>query len=233
MKLQLPNVTLVCIDCRPPEPAIRSLEHCKGLVDFGAVKLFTSRDIEYPHVTIEEITCCPACPNGLEHYSYWILTKLHEYIDTSHVLVVQHDAWILHPEKWNPDWLRYDYIGPLFALDPQVAMGGFTLRTLKLLRLTSEFVPERTLADYLRRHYCYEDGVISFALRQRLEARGCAFPDPAVAAQFGFGGNKIHYCPEPFGFHGLYAIDTLLGGSGQPLNRWPDLSIHDGEPPRR
>jgi hypothetical protein len=236
MKLQLPMVTLVCVDCRPPEAAIRTLEHCKGLVDFGAVKLFTHRDISYPHVTIEEIKCDPPkVIDGLVHYSRWVLTRLHEFIDTTHLLIVQHDAWILHPEKWNPDWLRYDYIGPLFAIEGKVSMGGFSLRTKKLMALTAELHPaEESVEAYVKKSHLYEDGVISYTLRSKLEARGCKFPEESVAAQFGFGGNKNHYCSEPFGFHGLYALDTLLGGTGYPTHRWPDGSVHDDqEPPRR
>lgn len=50
MKLSLPSVTLIAIDSVNPKRSSDVLEICKRKIDFGAVKLLTHEDIDYPHV---------------------------------------------------------------------------------------------------------------------------------------------------------------------------------------
>lgn len=220
MKLQLPQVTLICFDCENVYRAIRVLEHCKSLCDFGAVKFLTSEPCDYPHVEVEPIKG-PNRVEGLVKYSDFCLRKLHTYVDTSHLMIVQHDGWILNTAAWRPEFLTYDYIGPLFLQEPKNGSGGFSLRTKRLMATVAEILPPYERYSYGSTGYCWEDGVIALGLRPKLEQMGLRFAPAQLAAQWAYGGNKTHYCGQPFGFHGFYALDTLLGGTGEPIPRTP------------
>jgi len=198
MKLQLPSVTLMIIDSVNAKGAINVLEHCKNLCDFGAVKLLTDIEIHYEHkVTIPKL-------NSLVAYSIFMLTKAHLYIDTPNVLIVQRDGFILNPESWNPAWLEYDYIAPLFMQIDKVGSGGFSLRSKTLMKRMSEITPEwdwtQGEADRIQAimNY-YEDGVISYC---GLDLKIAPLEE---AAKFAAGGNPNlkYYIEKPFGFHRL------------------------------
>lgn len=229
MKLQLPTVTLFCFDCIMVSRAAMVLEHCKRLADFGAVRFLTSLLTTYPHETVEEIRGKTQV-DGLVQYSRWMLTEMHKHFDTPHVLTVQHDGWVLNPQAWDPSWLGYDYVAPLFTQYPYVGSGGFSLRSRRLMQTVAEILPEWNGRWFGNTGYAFEDGILSFGLRRELEARGMRYAPPAVAAKFAYGGNQAHYCGEPFGFHGFYALDTLLGGTGESTPRNPDNTVKRYDP---
>lgn len=209
MKLQLPTVTLMCVDCLNTDRAIKVLEHCKTKADFGAVKLLTSIPTDYEHA----IKIIPL--NSLIAYSIFMLTKVHEYIDTDHVLIVQRDGWILNPESFEPSWLELDYIGPLFVQYDKVGSGGFSLRSKKLMHDTSITYPiwdgTQKEADRIQKmlNY-YEDGVISMGSI----AKKFKIASLAQAAKFAQGGNRnpAYFREKPFGFHRTFQkIDFRTG----------------------
>lgn len=202
MKLQLPTVSLICVDCVDVNRAIKILEHCKSKVDFGAVRLLTSIPTDYEHA----VKITPL--NSLIAYSIFILTKVHEYIKTDHVLIVQRDGWILNPESFNPSWLEFDYIGPLFVQYDKVGSGGFSLRSKKLMVAISKTLPswenaQQDINRYQDKLGYYEDGVISFSgVLSKFK-----FPSLEQAADFAHGGNRNpkYFREKPFGFHRTFA----------------------------
>lgn len=198
MKLQLPSVTLMCIDCINSVRAQKVIEICKSKVDFGAVKLLTSISTDYRHT----IKIMPL--NSLIAYSIFMLTGVHEYIETDHVLIVQRDGWILNPEMFNYDWLDLDYIGPLFVQYDKVGSGGFSLRSKKLMKYVAEKIPvwdgSQLHAEAIQRDIgYYEDGVICLSDI----ARNCKIASNSHAADFAQGGNRNpkYLREKPFGFH--------------------------------
>lgn len=201
-KLQLPSVTLLCCDCVDSKRAIRVLERCKALCDFGAVKLLTSIPTTYEHlVKIRPL-------NSLVAYSIFMLTKVHEYIDTEHVLIVQRDGFIINTDSWNPQWLNLDYIGPLFVQYDCVGSGGFSLRSKRLMENVSENTPEwdgtQKHADLIQPGLSYyEDGVICLSGK----FSQFKFGNLEEAAMWAQGGNRNpdYYRPHPFGFHGVWS----------------------------
>lgn len=208
--LNLPDVTLICADGIDAERAAVILQKSKSKCNFGAIKLLTALPIEYEHrVAIRPL---------LSHldYSVFMFKTAHEYVDTSHVLVTQHDAWVLNPESWNPAWLNYDYIGPLFIQQSitgptSVGSGGFSLRSKRLMKFASDLLPawtnDYTGTQYHHKHMgCYEDGKISMHFRERLTVAGFKFAPPEEASKFAQGGNcnPAYYVERPFGFHGFW-----------------------------
>jgi hypothetical protein len=203
-KLKLPTVTCVCVDCVDAKRAIEVLEICKSRVDFGAVKLLTSIETDYEHaVTIFPLT-------SLVMYSIFVLKELYKYIDTEHLLIVQKDGWVINPQSWNPEWLGYDYIAPLFNQyePPRMGAGGFSLRSNKLMKEVSYRVAEwnGTLEDANRIQSMvglYEDGYLALIVRERLERGGFKYGTIEEACKFAAGGNynKKYYVRQPFGYH--------------------------------
>ena len=215
----LPEVTLFCLDCEDAERAARVMRHCESLCSFGGSALLTSEQTDYPHVKVAKIGSGDRV-EGLMLYSEFMLREAYKHVATSHVLTVQHDGWVLNAESWDPAWLEFDYIGPLFIQVGEVGSGGFSFRSRRLMEWVAKNLPPfNGMKGY--NGYVWEDGVICYALRQKLEAAGFLFAPPEIAARFAFGGNPTHYCPEPFGFHGFYALDTLLGGTGENIPRTP------------
>lgn len=214
MKLQLPSVTLMIIDCVNANRAVKVLELCKSKADFGAVKLLTSIPIEYEHrVEIPPL-------NSLIAYSIFMLTKAHAYIDTDHVLIVQRDGFILNPESFDPNWLNLDFIGPIFVQYDKVGSGGFSLRTKKLMQNTAynirgwDWSQEQAeeIQDVLG---YYEDGVICLSnMYQKFKIASLE-----QAADFAMGGNRNpkYYVEKPFGFHGLWASIDFETGKVYPV----------------
>lgn len=209
MKLKLPTVTLICVDCVNPELSLKVLDICKSKADFGAVKLLTHLPIESEHrVEITPLTT-------LVMYSVFCLTKLHEYIDTPNVLIVQADGFILNPESFNPEWLDLDYVAPLFIQYDVVGSGGFSLRSKRIMEYASHIFPNwdksETHANKLQKGFgYYEDGVLCM----NPKFKHFKFATKEQAADFGQGGNKNpeYFREKPFGFHRTWQqIDFRTG----------------------
>jgi len=227
MKPNLSTTTLIIVDCLDLKRAIRVLEHCKGQCDFAEVKLLTSLETDYEHaVKITPI-------NSLIHYSVFCLKELYKYVDTKHMLVVQHDGWIINPQSWNPEWEQYDYMGPLFNQYDVMGVGGFSFRSRALMKSVSDKYPPFDNTDE-QAHVLqsgmgfYEDGEIAMRWRSQLESEGFKFAPFHEAAQFAQGGNpnNNYHFPFPFGFHGSWRAVTLETGFVHPNVK------HDGINPQ-
>jgi hypothetical protein len=200
------EVTLICIDCLDSKRAINAMELCLKQVPFKNVKFLTSLETDYQYaVKIPRI-------GSIQEYSRFCIQELHKYFDTSHVLIVQHDGWILNPECWNDAWLEYDYIGCQTGNwgeqgdNGKGGNGGFSLRSKKLSVLTEKICI----------NYHAEDTAISMAsgrcngYRSELEGAGCKIATNNVMFKFGceiFGGiNELrekntfgqHRCPTSY-----------------------------------
>ncbi len=140
-KIELPEVTLLGIDCVNTERLQDALDICEKDIKFGASKLLTS-------LCSDDRRFTPITHIGkINEYSRFCLENLHRYVDTEHVLIVQYDGFILNPRLWRDEFLDYDYIGaPWFVADwlvqdftfPKrllgtriVGNGGFSLRSKK------------------------------------------------------------------------------------------------------
>src|ERR1035437_2773183 len=197
MKLDLPSVTLVCTDCRPKafHDSILVMEKCLDLCSFGDVQFLTDQPTAYQYAK-------PIRPlSTLVEYSMWCLTDLYKQIHTKHMLVVQHDGWILNVGSWNPAWLEYDYIGPLFIQYPIMGTGGFSLRSQAIMAAVAKMLPENVTQDWLG---AYEGGVISMKFRIEVEKMGFKYATLEEGAKFAQGGNRDprYFVERPFGFHG-------------------------------
>lgn len=188
-KIKLPNITLVAVSSIKISETKRALEISQENIEYYDVKLISDQNIR-----------------SLNEYSEFILYKLCNYIESDFALVVQYDGYVIRPEKWNDEFLQYDYIGAPWTpnthftkegVEIRVGNGGFSLRSKKLLNALNElglpFTDNGT-------GFFHEDGVICNHYRKTLEDYGIKYAPVDVAARF----SKEHLVPETvesFGFH--------------------------------
>jgi len=198
--LNLSNVTLLCVETRDPELAHWAIDRCLAGTRFAKAVLITNMDLLEKKRPDIEYAQAPAI-RTTKDYSDLLLTGIDQYVVGSHVLVIQWDSFITHPNLWRNEFLDYDYIGPVWPHHPEtpVGNGGFSLRSVKLLQAIKH-------PGFIKRHP--EDYCICADNKDFLEKEcGIRFAPPEVAEQFAVERSKWH---DAFGFHGLFNFDKVL-----------------------
>ncbi len=152
--------------------------------------------------------------SSIKDYSSFIIYSLYKYIKTSHILIVQWDGYIINPEKWDTNFLKYDYIGAPFIPRENdenycrdingafytIGNGGFSLRSKKLLEAPTKF----KLKDNREFTNFNEDGFFSIFHRKFLESKGLIWAPFDIAKKFSIESplstNELK--DLPLGFHG-------------------------------
>ena len=218
-RLNLPDVTLVCVDTRTPELALDAMRLSMARVEFGQAIMFTNA------ATIAalppEIDCVEVDIESIDAYSTFMMRGLAQHIRTTHVLVIQWDGYVLDPAQWDPAFLQFDYIGALLkgeTADRMVGNGGFSLRSRRLLDAMQD--PAIVVENP-------EDICICHVNREYLErAHGIRIASPEMAARFSF--ERIRSPGNTFGFHGLYNMPQVLSTHAMEalVRRMPDAMSH-------
>lgn len=192
-KLQLPNVTLIAltgINYKTKEHAEAIRKSCEG-IDFGDVKL----------IQLAEIV-------DIDSWNKAVIFELWKYVQTDYALFIHDDGYVINPQLWNDEWLKYDYIGAPWPL-PQddysyrtpdgelIRVGNsVSLRSKNLMSIPS-------LYDFEWKAFygnTNEDGYLCVHNRKKLEEFGCVFAPLEVAKHF----SKEHEIPENIG------LDTFM-----------------------
>jgi tetratricopeptide (TPR) repeat protein len=191
--LELPSVTLCCVDTLNPALALRALSRSAEGIRFGRSLLLTEKAQDAPGIEIRAI----APLSSRDAYSAFVLKSLLQHIDTPQVLLIQWDGYVISPEAWRDEFLACDYIGAKWFWHDdghRVGNGGFSLRSRKLLEALQD--PRIELAGA-------EDETICRVFRPLLEREhGVVFASEALADAFAF--EAAYPVGKPFGFHGLY-----------------------------
>jgi hypothetical protein len=200
MKPVLDDVTICAIDCVNPELAIQAIQKSLLQCDFKEASFFSNSKLNIPKIKsiqIDEL-------NSKDAYSKFILKELHKYIETSHVLVVQWDGYVVDGKQWNSKYLEYDYIGAKWHWHKDgmnIGNGGFSIRSKKLLQTLSKndfpFIPKMNEDDQICRFY-----------RKELEQRYLIKFSQELADQFSYERSLPNH--STFGFHGLYNLWRYL-----------------------
>lgn len=223
--IELPDVTLITIDTTSEiDGTINALYTSMSGIKFGSIKLITTKEkieqyhsqLEFDGIDLEE----PVKEiKNYNDYNHYVIYNLRHHVDTSHCLLVQPDGFVLFPEKWDDNWLEYDYIGAPWAyvedayIDPfgnhhRVGNGGFSLRSKKFLDVPSKVeVPwETNNSDFYWMpegvvNY-HEDGNVCVHNRHIFIEQGCKYAPVEVAVRFS-QETRVPECEGimPFGFH--------------------------------
>jgi hypothetical protein len=205
--MKLNNVTIAAVAGAKAIETLKAIKYSMRELEFDRAILITPEDIQDDQV---EIIKCEQL--NYEQYNHFIVYRLHEYINTTHCLLVQNDGYVVNPDMWQDQWMQYDYIGALWPM-PQddfsfrdqdgniqrMGNGGFTLRSKKLLCVAKELDLEWT--QYYG--FYHEDGFFCCHHRKTYESAGCKFAPIEVAAEFSHETVvEENYGKIPFGFHG-------------------------------
>ena len=213
-KLNLKDVTLVCIDDQSPKKAGFIMEKICDSISFADVKLFSSLEIPYVTNKIKAITC-------KNDYSKFVIKDLHHYIDTEYCMFVQTDGYPLNIEAWTDEYYEYDYIGASWSwvrfsfrkkVCPTgncVGNGGFSLRKTRLLKEVStyDYNPwdKKLISIYSGNgEDLEEDTFICRVASEELKAKGFKFA-PCELADYFSVENRVY--TGQFGFHGPKTIE--------------------------
>ncbi|OYY58503.1 MAG: hypothetical protein B7Y55_02405 [Polynucleobacter sp. 35-46-207] len=217
--LHLPNVTLLAVSSVDLGGTDLALQISSCDIEFSSIKFFSSEDWTPSDPKIEMVKIPRLDIVG---YSKFILGNLYQHIDTEFCLVVQSDGFVLNASKWNPDFLKYDYIGAPWPIDlmlqpgnipldlsrNNVGNGGFSLRSKRLLLETSKID-----FDALTFPTKSEDLILCHFLFDQMINSGIKFPMPELAAQFSVESISASYGQNPqtsFGFHGKELRDMIF-----------------------
>ena len=140
------------------------------------------------------------------NFSPWILANFNRFVETSHCLIYQCDGFIIDHTKWSNDFLACDYIGaiwPSIGQANRVGNGGFSLRSKKLLELSTKIHP-----DPNSKHKA-EDWTICVDNFNYMVSNGINFADIHMARKFSVEhtNDACHYDKNKletygsFGFH--------------------------------
>ncbi len=207
--INLENVTLVSVTSVNIDRTIRALKYSTRGINFGDVVLMTDK-----YVSPDVIKTIKIQELDYIEYSRFIIYELYKYINTEFVLIIQDDGFVINPDKWDDDFLKYDYIGAPFQIPPdgdnityrdpfgnlmRVGNGGFSLRSKKILSLASELDLE--WKSYFG--FYNEDGFFACHNRHIYESHGCVYAPVDVAARFSIEAETAETIGiTPFGFHG-------------------------------
>lgn len=230
-KIKLKDVTLLGIDCVDLDRLILAMNICQEKFEFADVKILTSNLSDHKGIVkIGEI-------KTLEDYSKFVLFELDKYVQTPYVLIVQYDGFILNPEQWTDEFLKYDYVGAPWLVDnffvdhfkfPKellgktvVGNGGFSLRSKKLISLCASLVNR----EFFKVHHP-EDLAICVYDRKFFEDNGIKFAPFEVAKKFSFEGEfgERKDWDGEFGFHGFSWTDI-----SKWLEKHPEYSLNNGK----
>ncbi len=182
------------------------------LLDVSHLRLLTpdpaARDPEVECHHIDELDYL-----GYSRLCVEVLTK---FVETEHCLCVQLDGFVLNPDLWDKDFLRFDYVGAPWRstvvrpLEPgrNVGNGGFSLRSKRFLDASAElrWHCEWEGVDVPRKHWGNEDYFLTVLQREHFTKRGIRFAPQEVAARFSIqSGDQLepgHNLRTVLGFHG-------------------------------
>lgn len=214
--LNLDSVTLIGIDGVSLPRMFRAADICCHYARFAAVKILSSLPFDDPRlVPVRPITSADA-------YSDFIIHDLFNYVDTEHMMLIQHDGFILNPDVWTDEFLDYDFIGAPWRWDHtfayngisfnagnHVGNGGFSIRTRRVLKIMNTELP------HIKEGEC-EDIMLSVTFRPRMVECGVRFAPVDLAARFSYEAwGSMDGWNGQFGYHGRET----------DISRWKDAHL--------
>lgn len=204
----LKDVSLVAVATQDIEETIQALEYSLRHISFQEVLFFAHYN---PKPLSNHFHFIPI--NKFENVGEWgkfIVYDLYKYIKTKHILLIHADGFIVNPNSWHNDFLRYDYIGAPWPLPTDnisyrdihgnISRVGnsVSLRSYKLLSFPNcNHIPWESTFGYF-----HEDGFICTKIKHLLEENGIEFAPFETACLFS------HEIPlpetkgiKPFVFH--------------------------------
>lgn len=207
--LELPQVTVVAMAGVNVFATVKALAYSSKEIKFGRVLLISH---ERPWYLPAGIDFEPTTKTkDIYEWCHKIIYDLHRYIRTDYAILVHNDGFIVNPEQWREEFLKYDYIGAPWPVPAPtdnsyrdvrgnlIRVGNsVSLRSKRIMELPSELgVPWPP-----REGAFHEDGFLCCNIRHLLQEKGTKFAPLDVAKYF----SHETMIPEiagikPFAFH--------------------------------
>lgn len=206
---------LISISSDCPEDALKALYVTSRSIKFRSVKFFSHEDpkldFDYEFIKVN--------PMGLNGYNMFQLRNIPKYCSADFVMSVESDGFIINPENWSDDFLKFDYIGAPWCetegLSNRVGNSGFCIRSKKFLYAIAN-LPDSDINQYRKDYRMIRSGILLFDVFscnyvwQKYNGGkdlGITYADVMTAKRFS-REQTIHEDPEnkiiPLGFHGKF-----------------------------
>lgn len=234
-KIKLDNVTLVAVTSVNITSTIYALKYSMRGIDFYDSILITHKrpwnlppNISYCHV--DKI-------DSIDKFNHFMVYDLWKYIHTDYVMLVHADGFVVHPEKWQPQFLNYDYIGAPWPLpDNPISYrdingnicrvgNSVSIRSYRLLKLPTDIKMEWKPQLMSNGGLMYnEDTFICVANRHLFEDHGMAIAPIEVAKYFA----RERMIPEalgitPFAFHKWAGANSSFPGYYKYIDKFHSI----------
>jgi len=188
----LPTVTVVAITDRDYGQTIEAIYKTLEQITPAQVLFFTDIiqfDEKFKNIVIPRF-------GSWEKYNEFVVKDLYQYISTDHILLIQHDGYVINGDSWTDEFLQYDYIGAPWGYKDgrNVGNGGFSLRSTDLHRILA--------TDPMIEITCPEDEIIGRLYRRYLESKGIKFAPEELAHKFSYEMHPPKH--KTFGFHNFF-----------------------------
>lgn len=217
--IELPQITLVALATKDVEANLAALDYSSKDINFAEIKLishycprvkrhmFYERNFKYEYIHKMK---------SIDDWNKAVIFDLPKYIETPFALLVHADGFIVNPNAWKDEWLKYDYAGSPWPL-PQDDYSyrdenGTIVRVGNSVGLRSKRLMNLIATRPMEYHYGNnnEDGQIACWNRNWLENQGCRFMPFEKALYFG----RETPLPEnqgiePFLFHRYWGENEL------------------------
>ena len=160
-KLQLPQVTLVAMTSVNIKETIQAMKYSMRGIDFGDAVLITHKkpfglpkNIRYSHTS--ELT-------DIDAFNYKMVYELGDHIHTDYAMIVHADGFIVHPEMWRDEFLKYDYIGAPWPLPKEGDTTTYRDKDGNICRVgNSVGIRSKRLMDYPKKANIPWDGEYAY-----------------------------------------------------------------------
>jgi hypothetical protein len=209
-KVNLSNVTLVCIDgrdeCEDRTSLYRDIFRYT-LNHFNFNRVFFFSHIPYDFKGVETISIWKL--GNVGEYSNFCMKILNRYINTDFCMIMQDDGFIINPNLWDDQFLTYDYIGAPWPIglgtttaETQVGNGGFSIRSKRFLEFSSSLFP--TMQN--------EDKYILDTNRRALNSANLKIAPVELAKKFSveISIDNKHVLKNCFGFHAKHLLPEAV-----------------------
>lgn len=221
--LNLPNVTLVSIDCHDPIRTLDSMKVSMGKVKFNSAVLATdyhrmdvrnhadSLGIDLFHT--DQSNRKETIPDGRINavdYEWDVLTLTPRLFHTYYCLYQEWDAAVLNPDAWTDEFTNYDYIGAPWGYPDNhperfdvtkencVGNGGFCIKSKRFANLVALFAYQELPIENFKKTLS-SDVWQCRVIDSVLKPMGICYAPEELAARFSCE-DKIY--SGQFGFHG-------------------------------
>jgi predicted O-methyltransferase YrrM len=222
-KKNIDNCTLFVADCVDPRLAIKALEKTCEHLNFKEVILFAHQkpfniksNIKF--IQIEKL-------NNLADYCKFMIYQLPNYIVTEFAFSVHRDGFVISPDRWTDEFLKYDYIGAPWKAtahytdkNHRVGNGGVSIRSKRLM-------------DIVQKLPCggHEDTDICVGHRAFLEKNGITFAPLELASAFSIEmvcEDLDHNIQKTLAFHGAHTSEHIQHIKDLQMNFYRDDIIN-------